>query len=504
MEKQDTSDPVPTSTALVQYVSPIPSIANDDEKRSFQFWHEEAAPIFSYYFGISSRHLSLLPYPAYFSFSGHSFWADLLPKIGVFQPAVKHLLLATSSLVETAALQGVPLDKNAVYQAHYTKAIQATCASPQVEGVLMACLLFACCEFMQGSVGNGLRHIHAGLNIIDEWFKSTGDSEATPSQTAKMIVNTIGPIFLAYVDKAPTYGMGDVTISECACTTMIRPTSELPYVGPFNAIHRAHHAMDGIGHHVARMMDFRRPAWSPSPPDKMQALLENWRLSFDTFEANMMQSTKQRFTLGLQLLRVHYTMLSIMLRAASSKKETVYERFREQFKWIVDQYDIFSKAWAKDESSKYFTGVGNLDYHMGYIPPLFFTATRCRDPATRMSALSHLSSLGVVENNWTSCTAYLIARKIIKIENTRSISNKRTGVKEEQDLIRPVEVFITDKRMTQAGLEFVAFPYDSTPVLQETIDLQFCSASASAHWVSVENLNPPDFWLPPELTHYSP
>ncbi|OCT46933.1 hypothetical protein CLCR_02332 [Cladophialophora carrionii] len=451
------------TTTIVQFVSPLGPVGNSSDRRSFQFWHEQAAPIFSSYFG-------------------HSFWTDLLPKIGLAQPAVKHLLLATSSLVESAALEGVPIDKNTVYQTHYTKALQATCASPQIESVLMACLLFACCEFMKGSIQSGLRHIQAGLNIIDEWVKSTQQTDLQISSAAKLILQTIGPIFLAYIDKAPTYGMGDVPVKECACTTIITGEAELPCVGQFTEIHLALHALDGIGHHIARLTDYRRPAWTPSPRHKVQTLLESWRMHFETFEANLMDTRRQRFALALQVLRVHYTMLSVMLRASSSKHESVYEQFSEEFKWIVDKYDDFAEAWKRDESTKILGGTGNLDYHMGYIPPLFFTATKCRDPATRLAALKHLGSLRVVENNWTSCTAYLIARKVIKIENTRALNNKRAGLRDERDLIRPVEAFISDKHNKQAGLDYVVFPYDSTPMMQDTIDLQACPWSASTQW----------------------
>ncbi|KAH0832440.1 hypothetical protein FOPE_01113 [Fonsecaea pedrosoi] len=452
-----------TSMAIFQFISPLTPIGDSEDRRSFQFWVEQAAPIFSSYFG-------------------HSFWAELLPKIGVAQPAVKHMLLATSSVVEASALAGVPLEKNSVYQTHYTKAIQATCSSPQIESVLMACLLFACCEFMKGSVLPGLRHIQAGLNIIDEWVKSTRTSDFQLSSGAKLIIQAIAPIFLAYIDKAPTYGMADLPINECACTTLINSSAELPWVDHFTIIHRAHHALDGIGHHIARMMDYRRSQWRPSPPDQVEMLLESWRRHFETFESSRNDAQRQRYGLALQLLRVHYTMLLVMLRVSSSKQESVYEQYTEEFKWIVDKYDAFAETWARDESTKFFSGLGNLEYHMGYIPPLFLTATKCRDPGTRLAALKHLNGLRVVENNWTSCTAYLIARKIIKIENTRSINNKRAGLKDERDLIRPVEAFITDKRSTQAGLNYLAFPYDSSPTLQDTLDLQSCPFGPSAQW----------------------
>ncbi|KAJ9497214.1 hypothetical protein H2202_007371 [Exophiala xenobiotica] len=398
------------------------------------------------------------------------------------------MLLATSSVVETAALHGVPLDQNMSYQSHYTKAIQATCSSPQVENVLMACLLFACCDFMKGSVGTGLHHIRSGLSIIDEWYSSIQQPEVKASDTARLIINAIGPIFISYIDKSPTYGFGDITLDKCSCATMILPSPELPYIAPFHHIHGAHHSLDGVAHHVARMSDWKQKAWTVSPPAQIQMLLDTWRMTLDRFESTLSLAKRGLYAVALPFLRVHHTMLSVMLRAATSKSESTYNQFDEEFQWVVDRYDDFAVLWARDETHKSFDGaLGDLDYHLGLIPPLFLTATKCRDPAIRMAALKHLGSLRVEENNWTSCTAYVIARKIIQTETKMSIINNRVGLKDERDLIRPMEAYITDKRMTQAGLDYAIFPFDkeSPIVMHETIDLLDCASlsSPSVRWL---------------------
>ncbi|EXJ78068.1 hypothetical protein A1O3_09229 [Capronia epimyces CBS 606.96] len=474
---------------LVQVISPLGPFGDGIDKRGFQFWHEQAAPIFSSYFGASPLFafsflsVSIGPGHRLTAPPGHSFWSRLLPQIGVVQPAVKHLLIATSSLVETAVQKGVSRDQNAVYQTHYTRAIQATCSSRQIESVLMACLLFACCEFMQGNVVPGLHHINSGLNIMEEWYKTGSSMSSGPNaQTARLIIDVIGPLFISYIDKAPTYGRGDITITQSACSGTISPSHELPYFDHFTDLHRAHHALDGIAHHVARMMDFRRTPLAPSPPHKLQKLLDTWWVSFEVLKTNMPWARKERLKLSLQLMHVQYTVLSMMLRYLVSKNEGVYDHFEQEFHWIVDQYDDFSKAWAKDEPLKFSARIEPVDGHMGYISPLFFTATKCRHQYIRTAALNHLAALRVVENNWTSCTAYQIARKIIAIENTRSIINDRVGLRDERDLIRPVEASITDNRLTQATLEYIGHPYDDASLLmQETIDLQGCSAS-SVQW----------------------
>lgn len=421
----------------------------------------------------------------------------MLPKLGLdsSRPAVMHMLLATSSLVESTTLDGVAIDKNLVYQSHYTKAIQETAASPQTETVLMACLLFACCEFMQGSVLTGLRHIHSGLNIIHEWSISNNDSKESA-----LIIGTLTPIFLAYIDKAPTYGLGDVTTCSAECTKLVTPNHELPFIGPFHVLRLAQFSLDGIGHHVARIADWRRLALVRSQPHKIQMLLTDWRKEFDNFEAKLPESRRQRYSLSLRLIRIFHAFLSIMIRASSSPNESIYTEFEQEFAWIVGQYDCLALIWAKDPSSKFISGRDDIEIHFGYIAPIFFTAIKCRNSRIRTAASWHLLNLRVAENNWTSCTAYQIARTIIEIENSRAVSKRsicpescpsKTGPTHEAHLIRPVEAFISDKKQTQATLEYASYPYKAdaqspeelpTLLLRETVDLKSCPAASKAYW----------------------
>jgi hypothetical protein len=451
--------------SLSQTMSPLRSIGDSNDQRSFQIWIEQGAPIFSFYFG-------------------HSFWTSLLPAIGMSQPAVKHMLLTTAAVVETATLGGAPLAENKFYQSHYTKAIEATVSSSHTANVLLACLMFASCEFMQGSIASGLYHVNAGLNIIGEWYVSPQSSTLKNSKEAKLIIDAIGPIFLAYIDKAPTYGFGDVTTIATKCTDVINLNFELPCIGSFTAIHHAEHALDGIGHHVARLMDWIRKPYQVSSAQQIQALLADWHTSFDRFEATMMRTANKQHTLPMQLLRVHSVMMSIMLRCMTTPNEAQYEQYSEEFKWVLDKYDSFFKLWAQDETVKFFGRNGRSHYQLGYIPPLFFTAVKCRDPTVQSTALKHLARLKVVENNWSSCVAYAIAKKTIELEQARKSKHGPPGRVHEKDRIRPVEVSIADQKQTKAVLDYTSYPYEEESSLadRESFELPRCSSVRLVVW----------------------
>lgn len=410
------------------------------------------------------------------------------------------MLLATSSLSESILFEsGVPIDKNVVYQSHYTKAIQETASSPRIETVLMACLLFACCEFMQGSIAAGLGHIYSGLNIIHEWsISDNGSKEAT------LIINTLTPIFLAYIDKAPTYGIGIGDSLPCGArfASLVTPNVELPFVGRIDAIRRAHFALDGIGHHVARKADWRRARLGTFSHEKIELLLADWQIEFDGFEKRLGDARRERLYTSIQLLRIAHTMLSIMLQAsAHSAGERGYQDFENQFAWIVGQFDYLALTWAKDPSRKFISGREDIEHHFGYIAPLFFTATKCRNVQIRSAALWHLRHLKVVENNWTSCTAYEIASKIVDLEDSRtisklsmspeSVSSKTPSSSYDDYLIRPIEAFLSDRTPMEATLVYTYYSYkcesqssDSERALglRENVDLKQCPAASKVYW----------------------
>ncbi|KAK5058716.1 hypothetical protein LTR84_010980 [Exophiala bonariae] len=409
------------------------------------------------------------------------------------------MLLATSSLSESVLFEsGVPIDKNIVYQSHYTKAIQETASSPRIETVLLACLLFSCCEFMQGSIAAGLRHIYSGLNIIHEWSISNNETKEST-----LIIETLTPIFLAYIDKAPTYGIGVGDSLPCGArfASLMTPNAELPFVGRIDKIRRAHFALDGIGHHIARKADWRRGGLDTFSYEKVELLLADWQIEFDNFESQLTDIRRERLYTSIQLLRIAHTMLSMMLRAsAGSADESIYQDFEKQFAWIVGQFDHLALAWAKYPSRKFISGREDIEYHFGYIAPLFFTATKCRNVQIRTAALWHLRHLKTVENNWTSCTAYEIASKIVEIEDSRSISKLsispnsdscETPLSYEEQLIRPIEALLSDNTPLQATLVYTSYPYtcdtqssDGLPglALRENVDLKQCPAASTVYW----------------------
>lgn len=436
---------------------------------------------------------------------GYDFWTYTLPKLSISEPGVTHLLLATASLSETTLSAQVPLHENGVWRKHYTAALQATLSNPRRDAVLLACLLFACCEIARGNITSALHHVESGIGIINEWSYSHANKSSRMSKASDFVIRAIAPMFIGYMHKAQTYGMVPLALHPTEATYRLVAEEELPVFGEFDALCLAHHSLTGIGHQVARLLDWEsKPHLRVSPsPARIQNILNDWLTAFDVFATKVLGKPDQCDALFLPLLRANYTMLTIMLKASQARDETIYADFEPEFRYIVAKYD--EMTLSREAVWQGFAEHGSLEYHSGYIPPLFFTATKCRVPGVRLAALRQLRDLRVLENNWTSCTAYHLARKIISIETDRALAlGRRHSMKDggfscylSPALLRPIDAYAADETCKQAVLTFTFHPDeycgdisqsgDASPpvvsrVLQEMVEFDDCTLAAYNRW----------------------
>lgn len=101
-----------------------------------------------------------------------------------------------------------------------------------------------------------------------------------------------------------------------------------------------------------------------------------------------------------------------MMQAFMRSDEMIYDGYRQDFEFIVSQcrklldVDPIDGAMSRQLFS----------LHLGYIPPLFFTATRCRNPCIRRQAITVLHNSTRRERVWGSFTAAKIAERVVQIE----------------------------------------------------------------------------------------
>ena len=367
------------------------------EQRAFQFFIERTSPILSAYFG-------------------HSFWSITIPQVSAEQPAIKYVVLSLSAVTEIIDFDSEdPADKE-VFQTVHSKAVRSLARSnepPAIETFLIACLLFACADFIRGERTSGMRHIQAGMNMLDEWYKTKyriyGDSTAE----AQMVLS-IAPLYKPYLEKARTYGVAEKLHFESR--PLLEGLCELTFVPEiFSCVQEARHVNDGLSHNVSVTIDSgvsdgKTLAFAETVLD----LLYKYRIAMENFCSQAAAHTKARYDRILKLLQIHNQSLLMMFNNWWPSNGN-HHNSCEDFRSILDLYDEFEDR-CRSQSCNTILSDNSLMFHSGYIPPLFLIATSTPDLAIRTRALEHLQRLRVQESNWTSCAAYKIAKTLRAID----------------------------------------------------------------------------------------
>lgn len=124
------------------------------------------------------------------------------------------------------------------------------------------------------------------------------------------------------------------------------------------------------------------------------------------------QNKDAKFEHGVRCLRVRYRVATIMMQTFTPSNEMIFDQYRQDFEFIVSESTRLLDTDTKEGAmSRQLFGP-----HLGYIPPLFFTTTRCRDPFIRQQAITVLHNSRPQERVWDSCAAARVAERAMAVE----------------------------------------------------------------------------------------
>ncbi|KAI1744790.1 hypothetical protein F4680DRAFT_235364 [Xylaria scruposa] len=328
------------------------------------------------------------------------------------------MILATSSLIESTELQGMVLEDNKAYQSNYRDVItQMTCKKPpSTVYVLMICVLLACCEFFRGNYAIGMNHITSGARILDEWFNTIYRKSKADLAEANLILTEVAPLFASILKKAPTYGVPVSLASEMGLK--LSPSLELPYIPKtFSSIHQARHSLDGLVHLTVKLIDVHCEdiTSNGSLVPQLKTTVASYIEALESFEAQLPPAKRRRLAVWLYVYRAHYQVLSIILSTypVNHLSQECYKEYTFNFILIIDQY---KKMWPDFELFRVSNSSYGPQWNAGFIPPLFFVATKCPDREIQAEAISYLQSLKVQEKGWNSCVAANIATRLMLVQ----------------------------------------------------------------------------------------
>jgi hypothetical protein len=365
--------------------------------------------------------------------SGHfdtSFWHTLIMQLSQSEPTVRHAVAAInavhrdieSSKAANPSVFYVPPNPQVLHESTaamrcLTRRINADPTSHHIS--LVACLLFTCVEFMCGSVDSAMVHMMNGFRILDESLIKTSENVQFRSTDQLAIEQYIVPVFsrlelvcllfghvlppnMSVVERTsyPLSSLGDARQRLCE---VMKPSLRFIRV----AGEKTHSTL------VVDVDDQIRQL-------QLQRDLEEWLDELNDFQSKMNSSEQVLNKDALNILRLHHRVTSIWLSVCLILEESVTDSYTAAFEEIIDlATSITSQSKvANSESHQEF-----FSFEMQIIPPLYYTAIKCRVPSIRRRAIDLLRAAPQQEGLWNAHIVRKVAEKTIEVEERYLASN---------------------------------------------------------------------------------
>lgn len=344
---------------------------------------------------------------------------------------------------------------------------------------LLTCALFALFESLQGHYRSARTHITSGLKVLQERQANNTSSPSAHIQARFLegLFSRLGSQVLEITDESmtPIQIIKETCLRDITVPSIFSSIEEAE--GILSSIwHRIHYIMLHFAGTPANGLD---PLLDPRKQELLatQAILaqffEQWSAALDKYLINKQRtklscggSPKIQMEPGIYILQIWREVIKVWQGLDMAAGETAWDPFIDQFKSIADLATSFVDQSAKitadyptlltstlqdspgpqsmlggSKSTATVTDRCSLSGHIrsnrsnvphapvpapiikptfslniGIVPPLYFVASRCRDPAVRRQVIHLLSICNRREGIWDSQLSSQVAGQILEIE----------------------------------------------------------------------------------------
>jgi hypothetical protein len=376
------------------------------------------------------------------SISGHfgtAFWAHLVVPAMMTEPAITHAVVALTSAHKSSFYgpRGWSADQERVTLSQYTKAIRhlqpllASCDNTSTTIVLIVCLLFTSLEYLRGRHQAAALHLHNGLKVLRNLYEDCADPShgvlIVKHTRFKRAINSV--VFQSFAGLHVQAGLFGNHVPDVALVLQVTET-ETPY-SIFVSEEEARDSLEKLLHGIVLIAGRMRIAIAetgecPRPLIEGQGLalahLATWRTTYEQTTSERKLDPAQKH-LAYTLLLNYHTMATIMCKSMDTRSEGVYEEHIDDFISIIQRSIELWKHYSNPQNE--FSNILVVD--MGWIPPLYYTALKCRISQIRLHAIRLLKSVPHKEGVWDSNLATIIANRVKQLEEQHLHINTSSG-----------------------------------------------------------------------------
>lgn len=395
------------------------------------------------------------------------FWKTLLFQATWNEPAVLNAILTLSS-VHKSDVPGrsgqdvsnkVPDEQEQFMLQHYTKAIHhlrrlfSSNDKASIRVALITCIVFVSLEFLRGRFQTAQTHLDGGLKVLRE------------SQPQQVMDDSNSALVSSY-DLVDTWILEAFSRLQTQ-VELFRRTFQHPYLflqpPRYTVSKQFFHSMEaawqsleqllnGILYLTEKSRQHRASGGVTAPFTALvdeQQLIKNHLIQWlATYEASKKDLTKKEYASQICiLLESFHTMAFIMAGTCLSfDDETIFDSFTDHFVFLLNRsINLFHIGTSHSQiSSKLAIDMSRSMADVGWIPPLYYMAIKCRIHRIRLQSIRLLESASHREGIWDSRIATRVARRVMEIEERDASSDLNISDEfllgsfpSKQDLLQP-------------------------------------------------------------------
>jgi hypothetical protein len=277
--------------------------------------------------------------------------------------------------------------------------------------VLLSCILFAGFEFQQRKVGDALKLMGNALAYFDRSFLLSPRKYL--SSTADDICDWIVPFFTRKAMELATLVWPlSIDWEQFVDTGSLSAAS----VAQLSLLQDAKSRLDRLmydAYEITRVTDLisNDDEAKRTVRIKQQVLLRD----LQSWQGGLPENRAGLMDVGLSyirtLLMMHWEITQIWLRARPELVQTAFDRHTEAFKIVLARARFALDYLGTNQQREYLRS-----RKMDLVAPLYFVATKCREPTVRREALEMLRRAPLRDELWSLMASPFVVQKIMEIE----------------------------------------------------------------------------------------
>ncbi|PQE17728.1 putative UPC2 Regulatory involved in control of sterol uptake protein [Rutstroemia sp. NJR-2017a BVV2] len=392
-----------------------------------------------------------------FDLSGYfdsPFWTRLIPQQCHQEPAIRDAVFALSALYKSTISSKTNTPNLArddehvafalVKQSHAIRSLRKALANgePEMRLALVGSLLFSCFESFYGHWETATQQIYNGLKILkrvnEDGKRNAGLADI--SLEMGLTFRRLEMQILSFLAMNP--------MLEHPFDDMMENKINLDMPDQFVTFHEAFAAATNLA--VAILRHLRTSARCGNIPTSadllkhqhqhLQERMSQWNKSYDLVFLGICQNPISREYLGALQLRICMWKCEIMIATSLSHSESIYDNYTPQFLRITH----FARHLLRTDQQVREAVAPKLQYGMGVIMALFFTATRCRDGEVRREAIAILREWPCTNGIWHSLQAAEVAEWVVGLEEGGCAGGEKFIPEDGRVQLRSLKVVLED------------------------------------------------------------